>query len=556
MATELSWKIAGPAGYGIMTTGLVFAKTLSRGGWNVFCYPEYPSLIKGGHNTYQVRASEKEVLGPVLRTDILVALDEKSVSVHAEEMAEESVVIHDDSFSPKSEKRLLPVPLEELAGKEIMRNSVALGVTVALLNYDLSLAEIALSDAYRDKGEKVVKANVEALRRGHDFAKEESFHIDLARRESEKRMVLTGNDALSMGAIKAGMKFYAAYPMTPASSILHYMASHAREKSLVVKHTEDELAAINMVLGASYAGARAMVATSGGGFALMTEALGNAGISELPLVLAEVQRPGPSTGMPTWTSQADLKFVVNASQGEFPRIVLAPGDTKDAFHLAFDAFNLADRFQVPVIVMSDKHLAESAKSELFFDTSQHVVDRGKVVEGDVPEGLKRYAFTDDSVSPRWFPGQKGGMFKATSYEHDEEGFTTEDAFQCARMYVKRLKKFDSIKLAMPEPRVFGPENAETTVVGWGSTKGAILEALELLGGEVSFTQITHLFPMTEKIAHALEGKKVVDVECNASAQLAGMMEEYLDFKVDAKVLKFDGRPFFPSKLAEKIKEVV
>lgn len=558
---ELSWKIAGPAGYGIMTTGLAFSKALSRGGWHVFNYPEYPSLIRGGHNTYQVRAGMIPVLGPTRGTDILVALNQESVPLHLSELSPESVVIHDYDFPAKAKCKLLPLPFKELAEEDVMRNTVALGATVAVLDYDLDLTEKVLMETFASKSEDVVKSNVNALRRGYAHAKDsgvqykESFEVI----DSEKRMVLTGNDAICLGALKAGMKMYCAYPMTPASSILHYFAAHERDMSIVVKHTEDELAAMNMTLGGNFAGVRTMVGTSGGGFALMTEALGNAGISEVPLVAVEAQRGGPSTGIPTWTSQADLKFVVNASQGEFPRIVLAPGDVRDAFYLTFDAFNLSERFQVPVILLSDKHLSESAQTSEFFATDTLAINRGEIIEGDIETGTNRYSFTENGVSPRWFPGQKGGMHKGTSYEHDESGVTTEKAEACSDMYEKRMRKRYAILEAMSGPTFFGPLDAQTTIIGWGSTKGAILEALHHLhkdGKSVNFAQFTHIFPIDESVQDVLTADKLVGVECNITAQFAGILSEFAKVDVDMALLKYDGRPFFPRELYSRLKEVV
>lgn len=376
-----------------------------------------------------------------------------------------------------------------------------------------------------------------------------------------QKLLISGNDALALGAIKAGLKFFAAYPMTPASSILHFIAGHEHEYKILVKQTEDELAAINMTIGASLAGVRAMCATSGGGFALMTEALGFGAMVETPLVVAMVSRPGPATSMPTWSAQGDLRFVMHAAPDEFPRVILAPGDPVEAFHLTFKAFNLADKYQIPVIILSDKNLAES-----YFTVEQDQMEQGDftVNRGEIISNLKsqnyndlfgRYDVTESGVSPRSIPGTPGHVFCANSDEHDEYGISDEESANRVRQVDKRMRKLETIERdqALALPRWFGPAKAKKTLITWGSNKGSCLEVLKYRD-DVNLLYFSELYPLDAARVQA-ELKKIkrsYSVECNFSGQFADYLYEKTGFKVDEKVLKYDGRPFFVEELVNRI----
>ena len=433
---DLNWKIAGEAGYGIKSVGLMFSKTCIRGGLQIFDYSEYPSLVRGGHNTYQVNVGEDEKFAPKVLVNLLVALNQNTIDFNKDELAKGAGLIYDNedkkidvSFIDEKKYTLFPIPLTKLAedagGKKVMRNSVSLGASIGLINYDFDLLKSVIEDAFEKKGEEIVDMNIKIAKAGYDYVKEnfdvEKFPFHLKPIKGPKRMVLTANEAIALGAIQAGCKFMSAYPMTPASSILHYMAANAEKHSIVVKQTEDELSAMTMGLGANFAGVRAMTCTSGGGFALMVEALGLSGITETPMVIAEVMRPGPATGLPTWTEQADLRFLIHAAQGEFPRIIIAPGDIGEAFYGTHHAFNLAEKYQLPVFVLSDKFISESYKSEEFFDVKKLKIERGEMISDaqlKKAKDYKRYKFTDTGVSPRSIPGQQGGIYDANSDEHD------------------------------------------------------------------------------------------------------------------------------------------
>lgn len=581
---KISWMIGGEAGYGIMAAGTAFAKTCSRGGLHVFINSEYPSLIKGGHNLSLVRVDEEEIFSHLETVDLLVALNQETIDLHLNEIVPGGGIIYDGeqiNLTKESLKRedlvLFSVPLtkivRELGVELLLRNTVVVGASIAILDYDFGLLEVAIRDSFGKKKGEIVEQNVKAARMGYDYVKKnicEECGYKLEPRKAPERMLLTGNDAIAMGAIKAGCKFYAAYPMTPVSAILHTMAERAKEFNIVVKQTEDEIAAMNMIIGANFTGVRAMNATSGGGFCLMVEALGLAAMTETPIVTVEGQRPGPSTGQPTHTAQGDLKFLLSAGQGEFVRILIAPGDREECFYETFNAFNLAEKFQVPVLILVDKFLAENYKTTEFFDQSNLKIERGKLLSQEELNKIteyKRYLNTEDGISPRALPGQLSGIHCAASTEHDEAGFSHEASEALLPpetskiMLEKRMKKFGYIEKEMKPPKLYGPSDADITLVSWGSTKGPIFEAMKLLekdGVKVNFLQILYLSPFpSEEVKRVLSSAKtVVDVENNFTAQLASLIREKTGIEIQHKILKYDGRPFYPNFIYKQLVESI
>jgi len=562
-----------------MTTGLIFSKVCSRAGLHVFDHIEYPSLIRGGHNTYQVRAEVEEVFSHAKHVDLLVALNKETIDKYKEELAPGGGIIYDGDKIPLSKEnlwredaKLYHVPLlrlsEESGGRRIMVNSVALGASVALINFDFEILSGVLRDVYRGKADETIEFNVRAARLGYDYVKDKGMEQDFGRKLSKvgekKKILLTGNEAVGLGAIKAGCKFYAAYPMTPSSSILHFIAAQERNFSIVVKHPEDEIAAINMAIGAGFAGVRAMTATSGGGFSLMSEALGLAAMTETPVVIVVCQRPGPSTGLATRTEQGDLRLVLNASQGDFPRFVIAPGDVEECFYKTIEAFNLAERYQCPVIIILDKYLSESHKTAEKFDVSGVKIDRGLLLNDKEIEKIqkfKRYQFTETGISPRSIPSQRRGIFTATGNEHDETGYVSEEINIRIRMMDKRFRKFEQAEREIPEPKLFGSKDAEVTIIAWGSTKGPIKEAMKILnhdGIKANFLQIIYVSPFPKNtVSKIIEtSKRTVIVENNKTAQLASLIREKTGKEIEHKILKYDGRQFFPTEIYHGIKEVL
>ncbi len=570
---EFICKIAGQAGAGVMVAGRMIINCFTRGGYCVVGYPEYPSLIRGGHNTVQVRVSDKPINSPLHYQDVLVALNKDGIFYHMSDMSEGGIIIYDhlidvSKMEIRDDVKMHPLPLSELTkevgGTEQMKNTAAVGAALALIDYPFEKLEGILKDLFGKKGDEIVNMNIKTARAGYDHIKEhkiESRH-KVHPISDDRCIAITGNESIALGAVKGGMKFYSAYPMTPASSILHYLVKVERDFELVVKQTEDEIAALNYTIGASFAGARSMVGTSGGGFALMAEAFGLAAISETPVVVAVAQRVGPSTGMPTWTEQGDLNFVLNASQGDFPKVVLAPGDINEAFALSAKAHNLAEKYQLPVVVLTDKHLSESVFCTDGFPEVK--IERGKlqdsVPELDKMKRFERYKLADDGVSPRTVPGTPNGMHVATSYEHDETGFSSESFIMRVKQADKRMKKLDTLLPEMDPPAVYGEPNAEITLVGWGSMKLSVLDALPLLkekGLSVNFIHFNHIFPLDHGKVKSLLGsaKKLVNIENNSSAQFAGLLRKEAGIEFDTHLLKYDGRPIYPEQIVEEMVEI-
>ncbi len=569
--TDFTWKIGGEAGFGIMTTGLLFAKIAARLGFDVFDYVEYPSLIRGGHNAYEVRVSDQEEYALKKTIDYLVCLNEDTYKLHKTRLTTTSYIIHNpEEFALDENFVKITVPfkkiLEQFNGPPIMKNTIAQGASTALLGGDLNILNQVIGDEFKDKGEEVVKFNQKFAEAGYNHIRDNFANLIkplLTKKIKEAALVMTGNDAFSLGSVIADCRLYAAYPMTPASSVLSNLALWQNKTGMVVRHSEDEIAVINTALGASFAGVRAACGTSGGGFALMVESISFAGVAEIPVVIFLSQRPGPATGMPTWTEQGDLLFAVNAGHGEFPKIVFAPGDTEEMVEVTGKAFNLAEIYQTPVIVMSDMYLSESHRSlsrNLLTEfVNRYQVNRGKTVNQTGDKYL-RYRATDDGISERLIPGAKNYFYQANSYEHLEDGHTTEDAQERKKQVEKRDKKWQKyLKRDFQPPKVYGDLNAtEIVFVSWGSTKGVILSAQKLLakkGVKTSFIHFTHVYPMNKDLIKPMfsENKRYVLVENNFYGQFGKLLRLEVGVEINEKILKYDGRPFWPEEIVDRLK---
>ena len=570
--TAYTIKFGGEAGFGVMAAGLTISKLASRLGYYIFDYTEYPSLIRGGHNVIQTSISAEPIYAQYSNTDLLVALNQETLDLHVHEMSEGGVVLYDSDYvnnvSALSQNKSIcavAMPLlsmiKEIDGSLIMRNTVALGAVARLLCVPFEEIKKVIDEGFEDKNEKILELNAKAYKSGFDYIEQHfSKHCKdiLPKRTGEKHYVLTGNEAISLAAISAGLGFAAIYPMTPTSNILHSLAPFQEKYGFIYKQPEDEISAINMAIGAAHCGARSMVATSGGGFCLMTEGYGLAGITETPVVIIEGMRGSPATGLPTWTEQGDLRFVLHAHQGDFPRIVLAAGDVQECFDLTFEAFNLADKYQTPVVVLVDKHVLECHinVAELGKDSSKYQIHRGKIVENKDAKYV-RYALSSDGVSPRTFPGT-GNLTIANSDEHEESGYSTEDAKVRIDQMDKRMKKLETCAANdMPAPQVFGAADAEVTIVSWGSNKGAILEALKQLPN-ANYIHLTWVNPFpSEQLRKLLQtSKKILNVECNFSAQMHGLIQERTGIRIENNLLKYDGRPFYPGEIIKRVKELL
>lgn len=562
-------KIGGQAGQGIKSAGLMLAKVASRAGYNIFTYTEFPSLIRGGHNVTQILVSSDEVSTPLRRTDLLIALNQDTLNKHASEITKDGGVIFDgdkkmDTSSFSSGVNLFAVPLSKLAieagNQELLINTVAAGSATAILGGSLDILSTLLKEEFSGKGAEVVEINLKAAKSGYDFAlkqyKDKLLEILTKKDNAQEKMIVSGSEAVGLGAIAGGMQFSAIYPMSPISNILQVLAEHQEEFGYIYKQPEDEISAINMTIGAAYAGARALTSTSGGGFSLMSEGYGLAGMTETPIVIIEGMRPGPATGLPTWSGQGDLQFVLHAHQGDFPRIVLAAGDIKDAFYMTMKALNLAEKYQTPVVVLVDKNICDGDQSYPVFDISGYKVERGRVIR-ERKEDFSRFELSDDGVSVRSIPGF-GNFFITNSDEHDEKGFSSEEIDVTVRQQEKRMRKLETCtKEDMEAPQLYGPESADATIVSWGSNKGSILWALKDFPN-VNFLQITWMNPFpTEDVKKVLtKAKYLIDLESNYTGQLAQVIAEKTGILIADKFLKYDGRPFFPEEIADKLNSVL
>lgn len=568
MPMDVNLMVGGEAGQGVQAVGHILAKSLARGGFHVFADQDYESRVRGGHNFFRVRASDGEVAALSEALDVLIALNEESIDLHQKELADKGVAIFDgDKIKRAGEGGMLAAPLERLAQEKtknkLMANTVALGVAVSVLGYDLDILTNVVREHFGTGN--MAEGNIAAATAGHEYARA-NFKPDFSQRlrplGDAKRMLLTGNEALALGALAAGCNFMAAYPMTPATSIMEYIAGKAQELDVVVVQPEDEISAINMIIGAAFAGARAMTATSGGGFCLMVEGLGLAGMTETPIVVVEGQRAGPAIGLPTRTEQGDLEFMLHASHGEFPRAVLAPGTVEDAFWLTVKAFNLADRYQLPVIVLTDQHLASSYATVDEFDLSRVVIDRGQLVaEAASMNGYKRHRITDSGISPRALPLDSTALVVTDSDEHDEEGHMIEDAGKRTAMMLKRLRKLDGLRGEIGRPRTYGADKAEVTLIGWGSTYGALREAIDLATRDGLKAKLVHLseiwpFPAEAMAQELQQCERSFVVENNATGQMAHLIRAQTGHQVTGRILKFDGRPFSPDHILGQLKKEV
>ena len=566
----------GQAGDGSLTTGDLIAGVFKRMGLEVYTYKDFPSRIRGGHTNYVIRAGERPDYGMADAVDALVAFDLEAVEAHIDEMRPGGFVVFDDTSEtiPDALRRAdvtwYEIPLARLAkelGLELVRNTIALGVLGALLGMDREIVRADVRGVYGRKGDKVVDLNLRAIEAGEQYIAEHfaerSSGYGLRAGPDGDRLIMMGNDAIAYGALVAGCRFMAGYPITPATDILEWMAKQLPRFGGVAVQAEDELAAINMTLGASFTGVRAMTATSGPGQALMTEAIGLAGVLEIPVVVIECARAGPSTGMPTKTEQSNLDHLIYSGHGEIPRVVLAPGTVSESFELTTIAFNLAERWQLPVFVLTEQALCQSKATLAPFDLDAVRIDRGALIDaGELTFGeYQRYAFSADGISPRAVPGVPGGMHLAAGSEHNEAGVITENARNRAAMMEKRMGKLEAMRDELPRALVHGVADADLAIVGYGANRGPIAEAVDRLGAAgvpVRFLQLRTLWPFPEEdIRQFVRGAQhVFVVENNYTGQLERLIRGVVGpLEALHGVRKYDGRPFHPGEIIEPVRRV-
>jgi 2-oxoglutarate ferredoxin oxidoreductase subunit alpha len=566
--------IGGAAGQGIATPGGILARTFVRRGLQLNAYNAYQSIIRGGHIFLTIRVRDREVDNHGDKLDLLLCLNQDTMSRHLKLMGPGSRVLYNsDAIKPGDHNEgvvLCPLPVDELTNNDrnkLVQNTVALGAILHLLGLEFKTLEEALSLQFQRKGKDVVDQNVGVARAGFDFAKAnfEPF-ADPIPRGPKPMAVWTGNDALAMGGAAAGVKFYCAYPMSPSSGVLHWMAKNARELGIMVRQVEDEIGVANMAIGAAHAGARSMCATSGGGFALMTEAVGAASMMEIPVVYINVMRAGPSTGVPTKTEQGDLWQMLGASQGDFQRFIVAPVDALDAFNAIPELFNLVDHCQCPGFVISDLLISEGTFSvDPDKINMQPKIDRGELItKGSANgNGYKRYLDTPSGISPRAIPGTQGHVHVVATDEHDEDGVLISDEFtnpiKRRKMVEKRARKMEGIEKRIAPPQVEGPADAEVTLVGWGSTYGVIKEAVEQLnelGVSANYLIVKWIVPLhCDAISEAFSrAKRTIIVENNYSGQFARYLRSETGLAANGHIRKYDGEPFMPHHIVNGVRE--
>ena len=587
--------IGGEAGFGIMSSGELLAKCLTHGGLHVFTNIEYPSLIRGGHNAIHVTASDERIESYYPELQVLIALNKETIDLHIKDVVAGGVVVYDgdevkaddEAYKPHIARGVvfLNIPLKKLseaAGGAITKNTVAVGAMLSFIGYPFHYMEEGLGEIFGRKGGDVMTMNITAAKSGYDLVatthKAMIKHFVSEHKDAPKRMLISGNQSTAIGFIQGGLKWYSAYPMTPATAILQTLIQYGEPYGVIAKQTEDELAAGLMAIGANYQGLRAACGTSGGGFSLMVEGLGLAAICEIPMVYVDVQRAGPATGLPTWSGQGDLRFILHASQDEFPRFVIAPGDAKECFYAAHEALNLAEVFQVPVIVMTDKNLAEHHQTWEPYNTKGLVINRGKLLKhGDAKpdEQYRKFArleFTADGVSPRTVPGQPGGLHTMASDEQNKFGDITEDPTNRTERMLKRFRKMEGMAKACPAPKFYtwqngavvedkNPEKSDVTLVCWGGTKGPAIESCKVLAEEGIKANVLHVvyiwpFPKTQLEEMLEKCKRTIMVEANHMGQFEGLVREHLLRGFDARIHRLDGRPYNPIQLTRDVKKIV
>ncbi|MCY1568250.1 2-oxoacid:acceptor oxidoreductase subunit alpha [Staphylococcus pettenkoferi] len=578
MRNQISWKVGGQQGEGIESTGEIFATAMNRKGYYLYGYRHFSSRIKGGHTNNKIRVSTSPVHAVSDDLDILVAFDQETIEVNHHEMRADSVIIADSKAKPDKPEdcraQMIDLPFTKTAkelGTTLMKNMVAVGATCALMDLETKTFESLITTMFEKKGDKVVEMNIQALHEGYRLMQEQLETVkgdfQLTASQQDPHLYMIGNDAIGLGAISAGSRFMAAYPITPASEIMEYMIENLPKVGGTVVQTEDEIAAANMAIGSNYGGVRGFTASAGPGLSLMMEAIGLSGMTETPFVIVNTQRGGPSTGLPTKQEQSDLMQMIYGTHGDIPKIVVAPTDAEDAFYLTMEAFNLAEIYQCPVIILSDLQLSLGKQTVEQLDYNAIDIQRGELIQSDIEreEGdksyFRRYALTDSGVSPRPLPGLKGGIHHVTGVEHNQEGKTSEAAQNRQEQMEKRMRKTQHLLINEPVSGQETHDEADILYLGFISTKGAIQEGAERLeeqGIKVNHLQIRQLHPFPKDVVQEAVNKaqKVVVVEHNYQGQLSNILK--MNVMVGDKLInqtKYDGTPFLPHEIEERGQQI-
>ena len=562
----ISLVLCGEAGQGIQTIEGLLTRIFKLAGFNVFATKEYMSRVRGGSNSTQIIISNRRVSAPLNRIDILIPLD-KSALPHLRNRIGKDTIILGEKEKVLPEREIIDIPFTRIAkeiGSPIFSNVVAVGLIASLFKVDQQIPLEYTKKRFFAKGEKIVQGNMTAIKRGYELAsdliKKESvarlsIPIPNPEQDIKEEIILNGAEAVSLGAISGGCNFISSYPMSPSTGVLTFLSQYANEFSIIAEQAEDEISAINMALGAWYTGARGMVTTSGGGLALMGEGVSLAGMMELPVVIHLAQRPGPATGLPTRTEQGDLELALYSGHGEFPRIIYAPGGIQDLFYLTQRAFNLADKYQIPVFILTDEYLMDTYYNTLEFDLGKTKIE---VYINKTNKNYKRYQLTKNGISDRGIPGRGEGLVLVDSDEHDEFGRITENLDLRKNMVEKRLKKFKELEKDKISPELIGTREYEILIVGWGSTYHIIKEAVENLKKyKIAFLHFKQIYPLPSGIKEYFKkAKKTIVVENNATSQFGKLLELFTGIAVEHKILKFNGLPFFVDELTDKLEKIL
>lgn len=567
MKDRFSIKFGGQSGQGINTLGGFLSKALKDFGYVTFAYREYPSVIRGGYASYQIDFSSQDILSSSKRSNLLACISSDALNEYIKTVSKNGHIIHsiadykfgEEQLAYIKRKKIKVVYIDTLSitkqqkAPEIMGNIVMLGSIWKMLGLELKVLEEVIVKYFSKKKEIDLQAEKRCLKAGYDLEYIEKSKIDvipdIKSKDWSKSFVLTGNQAIALGAISAGCRAYFAYPMTPATSILEILGNTYEKTGILVKQAESEITAAQMVMGSMYMGARAFTATSGGGFDLMTESISCSGMTEIPLVIVLGQRAGCGTGVPTWSGASDLNVALNSGHGEFPRCVLCASDATDCFELIQQAFNISETYQIPVILLTEKQIAESIFN-IYKLPNPQTIQRGLI-----QNGAKRYLITKNGVSPRWLPKYKNNTYLTNSDEHNEYGISTEDEETIVNMSEKRMRKISALKKTIPQPIYYGPKDPTVVFVGMGSTKNAVLDAMRISKRRIGYLHFKYIYPLKfEKILElSRKGVKIVLIENNQSSGLGKLIKEESNFYISNTLNKFDGRPFFVDDILEYFK---
>lgn len=559
MDKKVSIVLAGEAGQGIQSIESMIVSVLKKDGFNIFATKEYMSRVRGGVNSTTIIVAESNIDAYYENMDIFVPLSDEALKRYEKRIKQNTIILADNTQVHHT--KITNLPIQRLAselGNVIFSNTIAAGVILGIFEASQELIDKFIKNLFQKKGGELVNKNLEAVKMGYNIGKElknnKVIDININKIGDKNSLLMNGADAIAIGALAGGCNACFAYPMTPSTSVFTNMANYSKNYNIAVEQVEDEIGVINMAIGCWYAGGRALVTTSGGGFALMTEGLSLAGMTETPVVIHLAQRPGPATGLPTRTEQGDLNLALYAGHGVFPRIILAPGNLKQAFELSAIAFNLADRFQIPVFILSDQYFVDTYYNIPMFDID-NIKKENYIIE--TSKDYKRYKITDDGISPRGIPGLGEGLVAVDSDEHDEDGRITEDLDGISlQMKNKRLRKFKTVEEAALPPILYGSENYKNLIICWGSTLNIVLEAVKNISdSKIAVLFFQQVYPLHKSTIDFLnKAKKVIAIENNSMGQFADLIKTMTGFEIKTRILKYNGLQFSVEELKEKIKE--